>query len=131
MVIAKVEKESTNRVDGLVRGWVRRAAITGRTDSYEGKRQNARTSWSVPVVLRLNEDGFERILYTMSRDVSLSGLGVVGKERLPVMTQVEIWVGSEDRCVMGRVMHCTQTIGGYVIGIEFDLCADCGARKAG
>jgi hypothetical protein len=125
----KVTKETP--VETVIRGWVQRAAITGQADPYVGKRQQPRTTWTVPVVMRIVDAAGERLLHLMSRDVSLTGLGLTCREKLSPMTTVQLWVGAEEQCVVGRVMHCTQGLSGYVIGIEFDRAAACNARRAG
>ncbi|HEY3241985.1 MAG TPA: PilZ domain-containing protein [Phycisphaerae bacterium] len=120
------------RVDGGVaetseqRSWLHEALATGSVDAYIGKRRHARVSWNVPAILRVTLDHRARLLYVSTRNVSASGMAVVCRERISAMSMIQVCIGGEERCVAGRVMHCTQTLGGYLIGIEFENVAEAG-----
>jgi hypothetical protein len=105
---------------GQIRQWVSQAMSTGTVDPYPGKRRHPRVNWEVPAIVRTESDGRARLLYVKTRNVSLGGVAVVCRAPLRAMAAVQVCMGGEEHCVTGRVMHCTQMLGSYLIGIEFD-----------
>lgn len=105
----------------VVTRWVTEARRTGETDSYAGKRSHPRSLWSVPLKVKMVSGRYAgEIVCANTRDVSLGGMGFFSRRRFEIHTEVEVWVHRHPQGVRGKIMHVTQTIGGYVVGIAFD-----------
>jgi hypothetical protein len=117
-----VEHCPAQRVDqkAVIADWLGQARKEGQEDTFAGKRRWPRVTWQVPVVLEINTGrGRTQTCYATSRDVSEGGLGLRTRQRVPVMALVRVTAGDDDRSVLGRVAHCTDTLGGFLVGIEF------------
>ena len=66
-----------------------------------------------------NPNGSIEYVYAQTKDVSETGLGLIFRQ--PVERRAKIRVQLEDETqagiVSGTVMHCTQTVGTYIVGI--------------
>ncbi len=105
----------------VVQTWVNHAAKTGQPDAYNGKRRWTRITWDATLavsVLSGRHNG--EILYVRAKDVSLGGLSFVSRKPLATHTPVEIAADCNPDSTTAVVRHCTPTIGGYIIGVEFD-----------
>ena len=100
--------------------WLREAERIGQIDGYMGRRRWVRYSWHVPLEID-TKDRFNRpvILLATGRDISTGGLGVHCRTKLPAMSVVSVRRFDQKSAVQVRVMHCTQTVNGYRIGMEF------------
>ncbi len=91
------------------------------TDRWLGKRFDARTALSVPAWIRLPaDDEYGPTLQATIRDVSMSGLGLFANQAMRTDEVVLVRFSINDTCWSGpmRVRHCTETIGGYKIGLQ-------------
>lgn len=103
----------------VVREWLAQARLVGEEDVFAGKRRHPRVTWTVPVTLAVldgPEAGTRQ--YAHTKDISEGGLGL--RARRPIPLGSTVWVGPDDSAmgVHARVMHCTETVGGFVIGIS-------------
>ena len=103
-----------------IEAWLAEAKLTGHIDGYLGRRRWVRYSWHVPLEID-TKDRFNRpvILLATGRDISTGGLGVHCRTKLPAMSIVSVRRFNQESAVQVRVMHCTQTVNGYRIGMEF------------
>ncbi|MCG3138774.1 MAG: hypothetical protein HJJLKODD_02643 [Phycisphaerae bacterium] len=108
----------------LVDRWVAEAELLGKSDQLAIKRGQVR--FISPGDYRLQSlDGSEsREHCVRGYNISISGLGVMSKERLPAGTRVLIHTDIDNGNmpgVLASVIHCTQTVGGYKLGLQFDF----------
>ena len=107
------------------------AGRDGGVDSYNGKRRDKRTRWQAPVMVELNPDSPQRaILNANTRDISASGMGLRCRTALKANTEVRIYVGDGDEFISATVRHCTRSLPGFIIGVEFDVRQDDPPRYA-
>jgi c-di-GMP-binding flagellar brake protein YcgR len=101
--------------------------ITGDDrDTWLGKRAHRRSNVILPVRLRVlgaSEKPSGPAFAARSRDISANGLGLTVPEELDLHRQFQVEVFTVKGTWAGRMrlVHCTQTIGGYKVGL---VCAD-------
>lgn len=107
--------------------WVEDARRCGRTDTYLGKRQHPRWTWSVDLLVRV-DDGpmMDQTLPARAVNVSLGGVGMIVRAPLRAGVGVTIRVTSETEAVSGTVVHCTKIMQGYLVGLSFASPSDFG-----
>lgn len=94
----------------------------GNLDTWLGKRAHRRGDVAVSVRLRLlDEPGYTLgpAFTARTRDLSANGLGLVMPEKLPLyqLLQVEVFTHKAAWTGPMRLVHCTQTVGGYKVGL--------------
>lgn len=92
-------------------------------DRSHGKRRHDRRAATLPVRLSLLGEIMNECVQTLaarSRDVSAAGLGLTVPTELPqgARVQVEVLSGEAAWTAVMQVAHCTQTIGGYKVGLD-------------
>ena len=109
-----------NEEETTVRQWLVNARLRGEEDVYAGKRRRPRVTWQVPVTVEIL-DGVRanQSDYATSKDVSAGGMGLRCRRAIEARTLVRVVTDEDGRFVHARVMHCTETIGGFFIGVEF------------
>ena len=104
----------------IVQSWVDDAVSDGETDAYTGKRRWPRVKWQVPVTIEARTGGAKQeCRYATSRDVSPGGIGVWCSQPVTDGTIVRLSVADGEEYVDARVQQCTETVGGYIVGLEF------------
>ncbi|MCP4250134.1 MAG: PilZ domain-containing protein [bacterium] len=104
----------------LVDDWLQQARQTGRTDAYAGKRRYPRTTWDAALEVHVPKSAGRTVThYASARDISEGGIGLQWRRAVPDCTVVRICPAGELKGVSAMVMHCTQTLNGYIIGLEF------------
>jgi c-di-GMP-binding flagellar brake protein YcgR len=99
--------------------WLASAKRTGQGDTYAGKRRHARYTWVNPVTIEVMEGQHAgRAYYATTRDISAGGIGTRCRHRLDVMTLVCV-IDEDGEAVFGRVRHCGEVLGAFLIGVEF------------
>ncbi len=100
--------------------WLADACLAGQEYEYAGKRHYQRTTWQVPITVEIL-DGTRagEHEYAMARDISESGMGFRCRRAVPVWSLVRITVDQDGSYVHAQVKSCTDTIGGFLIGVEF------------
>ena len=116
--------ETANRTDTqTVQYWLLSAQATGQRDTYPGKRRRPRFTWHVPITLEVLDASVlgrsVRAHCAMSRDISDGGMGLRCRQPVPVMALVCITLDETQETVYGRVRHCTGSLGGFLVGVEF------------
>jgi hypothetical protein len=94
------------------------------TDHDQPKRLSCRWLLRAPAEISLPDTTGEQVRHRIHlRDVSMTGIGVICMMPIPVNIRGEIFLPLEDGLykVSVRVMHCTETVGGYRIGCHFLL----------
>ena len=116
-----------------IREWLANARLEGREDTYAGKRRYPRVTWVVPVTVEfLDGERAGENDFAMSKDISEGGVGLRCRRPLAVRTLVRVMTDEGAPCVHARVMHCTETLGGFIVGLEFrpQPTTDRGLRKS-
>ncbi|HOA73833.1 MAG TPA: PilZ domain-containing protein [Phycisphaerae bacterium] len=95
----------------------------GDSDTWSGKRAHPRQDLILPVRLRLvtgAENVREPAFTARSRDISCRGLGLTVPCKLEPHKHFDVEVFTDRGTWVGRMrlVHCTQTIGGYKVGLE-------------
>jgi len=104
----------------MANDWLEEARQTGQVDTYTGKRVHPRITWSAPLeVHALRPDGRAETFYATARDISSGGLGFQCRQAIPPCTPVRICRAGQIEGLPGMTVHCTQSLRGYVIGVEF------------
>ena len=109
----------------VVAAWVSDASGQSAPDVYYGKRQIRRYVWPAAIEVLVNpgsED--EERLYVTGQDVSDVGMGLLGRKMLHERATLWLRYADEgDGCpwVPARVVHSTQSVGGYRTGVHFIL----------
>lgn len=91
------------------------------TDRWLGKRRDPRVALSIPVWVRFPApDGFGPPCRFTLRDVSRRGIGLYAHLAFPCDQTVHVDLNVNDLAWSGRmcVRHCTETIGGFKVGLE-------------
>ena len=113
--------------------WQVEHAPSAFTDRWLGKRFDARTALAVPVWLQpWTEAGQSPPEQYTIRDISLSGIGIYAHRAMQIDDMVLARFGINSTCWSGpmRVRHCTETVGGYKIGLEaLEETARCPERR--
>lgn len=104
----------------LIEGWLAEAREEGRQDVYAGKRQHPRVEWNAPVIVQ-PEDDSDRTVYVTALNISAGGMGLRCGEAISPRTRIRLFVNDGVDCVIGVVRHCSSTVGGYIVGVEFVL----------
>lgn len=104
----------------VVSAWVTEAELTGRTDSYLGKRKYPRFTWNAIVLMRVRSGKLAgKVIRARSQNVSMGGMGIRLRSTLQAGTSVEIMVEGRPFGVTGTVAHCTKTLNGNLVGVTF------------
>ena len=104
----------------LVDAWRQQARQAGRTNAYAGKRRTPRTTWNAALEVYVPKSAVgTAIHYATARDISAGGIGLQCRQAIPDCTLVRICRAGELTGVSAMVMHCTQSLTGYIIGLEF------------
>ncbi len=121
MTAATAESRTDWNQDDTAGQWLDEAQETGRADSYAGKRCAVRYTLEVPVLVEVIGEGSRTApQYGYSRDVSRGGMGVKCRQRIATMSRVRVTREDTNEALYGRIRHCTTTLNGFIIGIEFE-----------
>jgi hypothetical protein len=104
-----------------IRRWLECAEELGDRDVYGAKRREPRTTWSVPLVFKPQSGPVVgETLYVKGKNLSVHGMAALSRKPVRAGTQIDICNTEETEWVSGRVVHCTATLGAFIIGIAFD-----------
>ncbi len=110
----------TNTGMKLVNEWLSDAQASGLGRDWEGQHRHARYNWNAHLDVYVCSDRRPpRAILATARDVSQSGLAFFCRESLPAHTRVTICRSGERTGVAAKVLNRTQTLGGYILGVEF------------
>ena len=101
----------------ILRRWLAKAQAEGGVpDEVLQKRARVRTSWSALIEVRdRREERIRGRIFNVSED----GLGIQCRTKIPEWAEVRIHLrGEPDEVLNGVVVHCTETVGGFKIGIR-------------
>ena len=131
MTAATAESRSDRNQDDTVSQWLDEAHQTGRADSYAGKRRTVRYTLEAPVLVKVIGAGSRTApQYGYTRDISRGGMGVKCRQRIATMSRVRVTREDTNQTVYGLIRHCTATLNGFIIGIEFEAAPqECNALR--
>jgi hypothetical protein len=97
--------------------WLARAeADEGMSDEVLNKRDSARTTWSAHIIIL---GGSGEKIHGRIRDVTEDGLGIHCRSKINEYSEVRVQLEDDpDEHIDGVVVHCTQTVGAFKIGVR-------------
>ena len=126
-----LKTQGTNRDTVVTMKWLADARRTGQKDTYTGKRSAPRYTWQSAVTIEILDDSDDADIYATTRDISAGGLGIRTRSRLAAGTLVRISTDATDESLLGRVRHCSESLGGFYVGIAFESDTPAPRRTAG
>ena len=108
----------------LVNRWLAEACVRNRFDHIAIKRSFPRYQTNADFIIEPGENAEALPLFVKGYNVSDRGLGVLCKARILAGTRVQVrsdFDAPDAPPVPASIMHCTQTVGGFKIGLRFDL----------
>jgi len=101
--------------------WLREALVEGVPETTLGQRRHPRVQWVMYVEIGKVGNADETFPCRI-RDISAGGVGLFCHQDWRIDEQIRICrVEQPDQYVEGRVAHCNQTVGGYLVGVEVAL----------
>lgn len=101
--------------------WLDDARETGTADAYAGKRRWVRYQWEAPVTVSvIGGKRGQPPQYAYTRDISRGGIGFKCRQKVAPMSMIRVMRDDTGETLCGRVRHCTSTVNGYLIGLEFE-----------
>lgn len=119
LLSVKAKRTETQRTEAVVQRLLSQARRDGQRDAYAGKRRQPRFSWQASVTVEVVGTRTSQAFYATTRDIGAGGMGLRTRQRLAPLTVVRVNVEGEDEPLNGRVRHCSETVGAFLIGIEF------------
>jgi hypothetical protein len=112
---------TTVRTGTVAQDWVTDATSSGGVvDAYAGKRRHTRVTWGATLLVQvLAGRNADEMIHAKAKDVSLGGVAFISRKKLANHTPVEIWAEGYEQSITGTVRHCTMTLSGYIVGVEF------------
>jgi len=112
---------------GTIERWMTEAGRTGRTHSEFVGRRSDRVTWDARLTVEVfGEDGHvaldqpaSQTLFVTALDISPFGMGFRCRTALPVGCAISVILDDTEEHVLATVRKCTETIGAYLIGVEF------------
>ena len=102
------------------REWLEQARQTHVVDTFASKRQKPRFAWRAQLDVRVPLGGGQiDIRMVSARDISESGLMLFCREKIAPSTNMDVSLAGGTDSVPAVIRHCTQTLGGYLIGADF------------
>lgn len=113
IIQVRTKDEMRRVIDRLTGGSVRSAA-------NEQKRNQWRMQY---ITMGEAHKNFTEHIYISTRDISIDGLGFESKKKLQPGDELTINITTDDDefAVCAVVVHCTQSIGTYKVGVRFSL----------
>ncbi|MFQ5490043.1 MAG: PilZ domain-containing protein [Phycisphaerae bacterium] len=108
-----------------LKSWLAGARESGEEDRYAGKRSTPRIVWNESVIVEVvgkRTDGPR--IYGFTRDVSAGGIGLRCRERLEPGKPVRITLEATGETLCGRIRYCSEVLGAFLVGVEFELRTD-------
>lgn len=100
-----------------VRRWLEEARASAPPDVYSARRAEPRYEWHC--TLEMKAQG--KVHYVQTRDISTHGIGINTRLQFDDGESVMIRRDEPDPWVPAKVQRATQTVGGYKVGVGFDL----------
>jgi len=117
---ALVQTEVYDEEDAVVRQWLAEAHVLGEESEYAGKRRHPRVAWQMPITVDILDGASAgESYYATSKDISEGGMGFRCRRAVPVWSCVRVTCDDDGQYVHGQVMHCTETVGGFIVGMQF------------
>lgn len=106
----------------LIGGWLAQGQALGGSDDPLIKRAHRRFPTPEDFFLKPAESGDFAETFAKGYNISASSLGVICRHFVPgdVAVLVHSSIAEDDELwACARVVHCTRTLGGYKLGLEF------------
>jgi c-di-GMP-binding flagellar brake protein YcgR len=99
-------------------------ASSEQPDRSDGRRGQWRLILASPGIVEIEDtEGSDEPIYVTTRDISTEGLGFLTRKQLEegqkLIMNIETDLGEVE--IPATVMHCTQTVGMFKVGVKFDL----------
>lgn len=118
------ETVTSKRPQDIVKQWLTEATDVDGGDAYLNRRRHKRYIWTGTIDVYAGSH-CRRSVPVMAdcRDISEMGMGLRCRMKLAVGTTIYICRGGTGEGIRARVAVCTQTVGGYIVGVQFDFGA--------
>ena len=101
-----------------LKAWLDEAQIAGQPESILGERRHPRFLWVMYVEVMKIGNAAEKSPCRI-RDISEGGIGLFCHQKWSTEEPVRICRPNQPGMhVDGTVVHCTQTVGGFLVGVE-------------
>ncbi len=100
----------------VVQTWLCEAVLE-EGDVYAAKRAEARYAWNSSLEILI--DG--QALSVRATNISPNGMGLVSRHKLEAGQTVLLRREPSDPWIKARIVHVTQTVGGYKLGAQVDV----------
>lgn len=109
-----------NALRGLIGEWLNEAVTSGLGESRPGEHRHIRYGWAAPLDV-YGPAGRRpgKAALATARDVSRSGVAFFCRERVPLYTRITVCRAGCRSGLPARILNRTQTLGGYIYGVEF------------
>ncbi len=128
-MIATATTRQTRNDEITIQRWLTDARRTGRKDNYAGKRRHPRFSWHAALTVEAVDDEGQSQQYATARDIGVGGMGLKTRRRIDANTIIRVTVDATGESLVARVRHCSEALGGFIIGVEFQSANPPPARK--
>ncbi len=100
--------------------------VGGAGDDFDARRTNARFPIDGDVKVAFIRDGDQHHRMLKMINISVQGITAKGNNEIPEGTRLEVELEFDGITLQtdGEVVHCTDTLGGFKIGIRLDLRED-------
>jgi hypothetical protein len=117
---------------GVIDEWLAEGHAMGPCDRWAGEHRHPRFAWTAALDVYVQTEGRRsRAVCAAARDVSRSGLGFFCRQPLPVYGRVTICRSGERTGLAAKIVNRAQTLGGYLIGVEFIVENSTGVAAVG
>jgi hypothetical protein len=105
----------------LKQRWLRQAREAGESDSYTGKRRQARLTWQAQLEVKVaSAGGGTETHIATACDISTEGIGLLCRQKLELFSKIEITPPGEAVGPLAVVRQCTPTLNAYLVGAAFE-----------
>jgi len=116
-----MDSSTTTDHTTIVRRWLAQVTESAERDQYTAKRQVLRTAWDNTIMVRFVDEPQREPLFVHARDLSEQGIGFFARQPVDLHTRLVLSADNPDETVSATVRRCTVTLGGYVVGADFDV----------
>jgi len=128
-MLISAHSHQTQDSTSTIERWMNEAGRTGYTHSEFVGRRSDRVTWDARLTVEVfGEDGDVsydqpacQTLFVTALDISPFGMGFRCRTELPVGAAISVILDDTEEQVRATVRKCTETVGAYLIGVEFRI----------